>query len=258
MTKRCPKDTKHVQSDPNGCQEMPKTSQTTTKVNQKRSQIVVEFCQTELESTSFDLFEILGPFGGHLGTIFVPSAMKNTSKKATENQGRTNIENHAQRSQKLCQKASQIGYKNNVKSEFAISVILPRVPRNNWIFHGSRASIFDGNSIKIQTFSMAEGLKRKWWPNVQNVSKIDAKSMPKYIRKSISNEIGKMVDGRADRDPPCPADLGSDHGQKSSIQQSMWLVLLHPSIHWLSARRPNHKRGNLMCWNKLGNVPSGP
>ena len=30
------------------------------------------------------------------------------------------------------------------------------------------------------------------------------------------------------------------------------------SIHWLSARRPNHKRGNLMCWNKLGNVPIGP
>ena len=48
-----------------------------------------------------------------------------------------------------------------------------------------------------------------------------AESHEKYIRKSMSNEVGKMVDGEAERDPPSPADLKSSHGQKSSIQQSM-------------------------------------
>ena len=113
---------------PNGCQEMPKTSQMATKVDQKWSQIGVESSQTELESTSFDFFEILGPFGEPFGNHF---------------------------------------------------------------------------------------------GNVQNVSKIDARSMPKCIRKSMSNEVGKMVDGQADRDPPGPAHLKSNHGQNPSIQQSM-------------------------------------
>ena len=227
MTKRCPKETKHVQKwsqmAAKRCPKRPKWRPKWTKNGVKLESSPPKPNQ-RTQVSIFLRFSVHS--GSHLGIIFVPSAMKNTSKKATENQGRTNIENHAQRSRKLCQKASQIGYKNHVKSEFAISVIFPRVPRNNWIFHGSRASIFDGNSIKIQTFSMAEGLKRKWWPNVQNVSKIDAKSMAKCVRKSMSNKVEKMVDGQADRDPPGRADLKSRQGQNSSIQQSMWLVLL--------------------------------
>ena len=48
---------------PNGCQEMPKTSQMVINMDEKWSQIGVEPSQTGLESTSSDLFEILGSFG---------------------------------------------------------------------------------------------------------------------------------------------------------------------------------------------------
>ena len=55
---------------PNGCHEMPKTSQMATKVDQKWSQIGVESSQTEPENTSFDFFEILSPFGEPFGDNF--------------------------------------------------------------------------------------------------------------------------------------------------------------------------------------------
>ena len=167
MTKRCPKETKHVQKwsqmAAKRCPKRPKWRPKWTKNGVKLESSPPKPNQ-RTQVSIFLRFSV--HLGSHLGTIFVPSAMKNTSKKATENQGRTNIENHAQRSQKLCQKASQIGYKNYVKSEFVISMFFQRVPRTNWLVHGSRAPILDGNSIKIQAFPMAEVLKRKWRTNV--------------------------------------------------------------------------------------------
>ena len=41
----------------------------------------------------------------------------------------------------------------------------------------------------------------------QNCFKIDAKSVPKWPGNSMSNKVGKMVDGQAGRDPPGQADL---------------------------------------------------
>ena len=37
---------------------------------------------------------------------------------------------------------------------------------------------------------------------LETESEIDANSMPKCIRNSMANEIGKMVDGQADWDSP--------------------------------------------------------
>ena len=128
MTKRCPKETKYVQMAAKRCPKRPKWQPKWTKNGVKLESSPPKPNQ-RTQVSNFLRFSV--HLGSHLGTIFVPSAMKNTSKKATENQGRTNIENHAQRSQKLCQKTSQIGYKNNVKSGFAIAAFFQRVPRNN-------------------------------------------------------------------------------------------------------------------------------
>ena len=116
---------------PNGCQEMPKTSQMATKVPPKRSQIRVDSPKLEWRAQVSIFLRFSGHSGRHLGIILVSRARKNISQKTTENQARTNIENHSQRSWKRCQNASQIGYQNHVKSELAISVFFPRVPRNN-------------------------------------------------------------------------------------------------------------------------------
>ena len=68
----------------------------------KRSRIGVESSHTEPESTNSDFFEIIGPFGEPFGDHFGAERHEPYVKKTSENQGRTNIENHAQTSQKLC------------------------------------------------------------------------------------------------------------------------------------------------------------
>ena len=59
----------------------------------------------------------------------------------------------------------------------------------------------------------------------QNCFKIYAKSVPKWPGNSMSNKVGKMVDGQAGRDPPSPAGLKYRQHQKS----------IHPAIHVISS-----------------------
>ena len=89
-------------------------------------------------------------------------------------------------------------------------------------------------------------------------SKIASKSMPNPYQNAQENpcqtKSEKWWMAKRAGTHRAPPTLSRGNTKSPSIQQSMWLVLLHSFIHWLSARRPNHKKGNSMCRIRAGNV----
>ena len=138
-----------------------------------------------------------------------------------------------------------------LKSKLAISLFFTRVPRNQWNFARFLGLNF---ALKIceKTYEIdgaVLGAKMRC-----KCSKIASKSMPNPYENAQENPCQTKSEkwwmakrAATHRAGPTPS---RGNPKSPSIQQSMWLVLLH----WLSARRPNHKKGNSMCRIRTGNV----
>ena len=101
MTKRCPKEAKHFQKlSQMAAKRCPKRPKWRPKWTQNGVELASSTPKWKWRASISFFLKLLVHLGSQLGTMLVPSATKNINKKASENQGRKNIENHSQRSRK--------------------------------------------------------------------------------------------------------------------------------------------------------------